>query len=73
MLWLWHNGEVREIYRLAPKTITQASLLEGMGIAVISEARSAVSTTKLLLSSRLQELLAASNNQLSKPATIEGA
>ena len=37
MLWLWHNGEVREIYRLAPKTITQASLLEGMGIAVISE------------------------------------
>jgi len=39
MLWLWHNGEVREIYRLAPKTITQASLLEGMGIAVISEAR----------------------------------
>ena len=39
MLWLWHNGEVREIYRLAPKTTTQASLLEGMGIAVISEAR----------------------------------
>ena len=39
MLWLWHNGEVREIYRLAPKTITQASLLAGMGIAVISEAR----------------------------------
>ena len=39
MLWLWHNGEVREIYSLAPKTITQASLLEGMGIAVISEAR----------------------------------
>ena len=39
MLWLWHNGEVREIYRLAPKTITRTSLLEGMGIAVISEAR----------------------------------
>ena len=39
MLWLWHNGEVREIYRLAPKTITQASLLEGMAIAVIGEAR----------------------------------
>ena len=39
MLWLWHNGEVREIYRLAPKTITQASLLEGMGITVMSEAR----------------------------------
>ena len=39
MLWLWHNGEVREIYRLAPKTTTQASLLEGMGIAVISETR----------------------------------
>ena len=39
MLWLWHNGEVREIYRLAPKTITRASLLEGMGIAVISEVR----------------------------------
>jgi hypothetical protein len=39
MLWLWHNGEVREIYRLAPKTITQASLLEGMGIAVISQTR----------------------------------
>jgi hypothetical protein len=38
MLWLWHNGEVREIYRLAPKTITQASLPEGLGIAVISEA-----------------------------------
>ena len=39
MLWLWHNAEVREIYRLAPKTITQASLLTGMGIAVISEAQ----------------------------------
>jgi hypothetical protein len=39
MLWLWHNGEVREIYRLAPKTTTRASLLEGMGIAVISEMR----------------------------------
>jgi hypothetical protein len=39
MLWLWHNGEVREIYRLAPNMTTQASLLEGMGIAVISEAR----------------------------------
>ena len=39
MLWLWHNGEVREIYRLAPNTTTQASLLEGMGIAVISEAQ----------------------------------
>ena len=39
MLWLWHSGEVREIYRLAPKTITQASLLEGTGIAIISEAR----------------------------------
>ena len=39
MLWLWHNSEVREIYRLAPKTTTQASLLEGMGIAVISEAQ----------------------------------
>ena len=39
MLWLWHNGEVREIYRLAPNMTTQASLLEGVGIAVISEAR----------------------------------
>ena len=39
MLWLWHNGEVRKIYRLTPKTITQASLLEQMGIAVISEAQ----------------------------------
>ena len=39
MLWLWHNGEVREIYRLAPNTTTQASLLEGMGIAVVSEVR----------------------------------
>ena len=39
MLWLWHNGEVREIYRLTPKTTTQASLLEQMGIAVISEAQ----------------------------------
>ena len=37
MLWLWHNREVREIYRLAPKTATRASLLEGMGIAVISK------------------------------------
>ena len=35
MLWLWHNGEIREIYRLAPMTITHAALLEGMGIAVI--------------------------------------
>lgn len=39
MLWLWHNGEVREIYRLAPNTTTQASLLKGMGVAVISEAQ----------------------------------
>ena len=39
MLWLWHKAEVREIYRLAPKTITQASPLTGMGIAVISEAQ----------------------------------
>ena len=39
MLWLWHNAEVREIYRLAPNTATKASLLQGMGIAVISEAQ----------------------------------
>ena len=39
MLWLWHNGEAREIYRLAPNTTTQASLLKGMGIAVVSKAR----------------------------------
>ena len=39
MLWLWHNGEVREIYRLTPNLVTKASLLEGMGIAVISEAQ----------------------------------
>ena len=37
MLWLWHNGEVREIYRLPPKTLARTSLLDGMGIAVISE------------------------------------
>ena len=37
MLWLWHNGEIREIYRLAPMTITHAALLEGMGIAVIKK------------------------------------
>jgi hypothetical protein len=37
MLWLWHNAEVHEIYRLASKTATKASLLKGMGIAVISE------------------------------------
>lgn len=37
MLWLWHNGEVREIYRLPPQTLTRTSLLDGMGIAVISE------------------------------------
>jgi hypothetical protein len=39
MLWLWHNSEVREIYRLAPNMTTKASLLEGMGVAVISESR----------------------------------
>ena len=39
MLWLWHHAEVREIYRLAPNTATKASLLTGMGIAVISEAQ----------------------------------
>ena len=48
MLWLWHNGEVLEIYRLAPKTITQASLLEGMGIAVISEARQRCSYNQVI-------------------------
>ena len=37
MLWLWHNGEIREIYRLAPMTITYAALLEGMAIAVIEK------------------------------------
>ena len=37
MLWLWHNGEVREIYRLPPQTRARTSLLDGMGIAVISE------------------------------------
>ena len=37
MLWLWHNGEVREIYRLPPQTLVRTSLLDGMGIAVISE------------------------------------
>ena len=37
MLWLWYNGEVREIYRLPPQTLTRTSLLDGMGIAVISE------------------------------------
>ena len=39
MLWLWHNAEVREIYRLAPNTATKASLLQGTGTAVISEAQ----------------------------------
>lgn len=39
MLWLWHNAEVREIYRLAPNTATKASLHNGMGIDVISEAQ----------------------------------
>lgn len=37
MLWLWHNGEVREIYRLPPLTLANTSLIDGMGIAVISE------------------------------------
>lgn len=37
MLWLWHNGEIRETYRLAPMAITHAALLEGMGIAVIGK------------------------------------
>jgi hypothetical protein len=37
MLWLWHNGEVREIYRLPPQTLANTNLLDGMGIAVISE------------------------------------
>lgn len=39
MLWLWHNGEIREIYRLSPQTLSRTSLLEGMGIAVVSERR----------------------------------
>ena len=37
MLWLWHNGEVREIYRLPPQILARTSLLDGMGIAVVSE------------------------------------
>ncbi len=37
LLWLWHNGEVREMYRLPPKTLSRTSLLDGMGIAVINE------------------------------------
>ena len=37
MLWLWHNGEVREIYRLPPQTLARTSLLDGMGIAVVNE------------------------------------
>ena len=37
MLWLWHNGEVREIYRLPPQVLARTSLLDGMGIAVVNE------------------------------------
>lgn len=32
MLWLWHNGEVREFYRLDPMTVTKTTVLHGMGI-----------------------------------------
>ena len=39
MLWLWHDGETRKIYRLAPNTTAQARLLEGTDIAVVSEGR----------------------------------
>ena len=38
MLWLWHNGEVREFYRLAPMTVTTTTVLQGMGIMIVSEA-----------------------------------
>ena len=38
MLWLWHNGEVREFYRLDPMTITKTTVLHGMGIMIASEA-----------------------------------
>ena len=38
MLWLWHNGEVREFYRLAAMTVTKATVLHGMGIMIVSEA-----------------------------------
>ena len=38
MLWLWHNGEVREFYRLAPMTVTKTTVLHGMGIMIVSEA-----------------------------------
>ena len=38
MLWLWHNGEVREFYRLAAMTVTKATVLHGMGIMILSEA-----------------------------------
>ena len=37
MLWLWHNGEVREFYRLAPMTVTKTTVLHGMGIMIVSE------------------------------------
>ena len=37
LLWLWHNGEVREMYRLPPKTLSRTSLLDGMGIAIVNE------------------------------------
>ena len=38
MLWLWHNGDVREFYRLAAMTVTKATVLNGMGIMIVSEA-----------------------------------
>ena len=38
MLWLWHNGEVREFYRLDPITVTKTTVLHGMGIMIVSEA-----------------------------------
>ena len=38
MLWLWHNGEVREFYRLDPMTVTKTTVLHGMGIMIVSEA-----------------------------------
>ena len=37
MLWLWHNGEIREIYRLAPMTITHAALLETSVVKTVDQ------------------------------------
>ena len=70
MLWLWHNGEVREIYRLPPQTLARTSLLTAWASLSSVNAMENVCLTKSSQDSRSgtshSGLIELSNNLLLK-------